>query len=50
MRFTDRVDAGKRLAALLDAYTGEDVVVLALPRGGCPSPRRSHGPSTPRWT
>ncbi|TVR27257.1 MAG: phosphoribosyltransferase [Nitriliruptor sp.] len=36
MRFTDRVDAGERLAAVLDAYTGEDVVVLALPRGGVP--------------
>ena len=36
MRFTDRVDAGKRLAALLDAYAGADVVVLALPRGGVP--------------
>ncbi|TVP69883.1 MAG: phosphoribosyltransferase [Nitriliruptor sp.] len=36
MRFTDRVDAGERLAAVLDAYAGEDVVVLALPRGGVP--------------
>ncbi len=36
MRFADRVDAGKRLAALLDTYADEDVVVLALPRGGVP--------------
>jgi putative phosphoribosyl transferase len=36
MRFADRIDAGKRLAALLERYTGEDVVVLALPRGGVP--------------
>lgn len=36
MRFTDRVDAGKRLAALLDGYAEADVVVLALPRGGVP--------------
>ena len=36
MRFTDRVDAGKRLAALLERYEDDDVVVLALPRGGVP--------------
>jgi putative phosphoribosyl transferase len=36
MRFTDRVDAGQRLAGLLERYAGEDVVVLALPRGGVP--------------
>ncbi len=35
--FTDRRDAGRRLAPLLDAYAGRaDVVVLALPRGGVP--------------
>lgn len=39
MRFTDRVDAGKRLATLLDEYAGADVVVLALPRGGLPVAR-----------
>src|SRR4030088_858447 len=35
--FRDRYDAGRQLAALLDAYAGRpDVVVLALPRGGVP--------------
>ena len=33
--FADRSDAGKKLASALSAYAGrEDVVVLALPRGG----------------
>lgn len=36
MRFTDRVDAGKRLAALLEDHATAEVVVLALPRGGVP--------------
>jgi hypoxanthine phosphoribosyltransferase len=35
--FADRREAGKELAAKLGAYRGrEDVVVLALPRGGVP--------------
>jgi putative phosphoribosyl transferase len=35
--FADRREAGKALAARLDAYRGRhDVVVLALPRGGVP--------------
>lgn len=35
--FTDRTDAGRALAALLQAYKGRhDVTVLALPRGGVP--------------
>jgi predicted phosphoribosyltransferase len=35
--FADRREAGKELAARLDAYRGRhDVVVLALPRGGVP--------------
>jgi len=35
--FTDRREAGKALAARLRAYRGrQDVVVLALPRGGVP--------------
>lgn len=32
--FKDRSDAGKQLAQKLARYAGEDVVVLALPRGG----------------
>jgi predicted phosphoribosyltransferase len=36
-RFRDRVDAGRTLAPHLDAYAGrDDVIVLALPRGGVP--------------
>ena len=36
-RFTDRVDAGRRLADALDDYEDlEDVVVYGLPRGGVP--------------
>lgn len=36
-RFRDRRDAGRQLAAKLEAYAGRsDVVVLALPRGGVP--------------
>jgi predicted phosphoribosyltransferase len=34
MRFTDRVEAGRRLAEQLAYLRGEDVVVLGLPRGG----------------
>jgi putative phosphoribosyl transferase len=36
-RFTNRVNAGQRLAASLSNYSGRsDVLVLALPRGGVP--------------
>lgn len=35
-RFLDRRAAGAALAARLGGYTGNDVVVLALPRGGVP--------------
>src|ERR1700740_1114570 len=36
-QFADRFDAGRCLAAELTAYAGgDDVVVLALPRGGVP--------------
>lgn len=34
--FADRRDAGRRLAARLADLAGEDVTVLALPRGGVP--------------
>jgi putative phosphoribosyl transferase len=34
--FTDRVDAGRRLAERLRHLRGDDVVVLGLPRGGVP--------------
>lgn len=36
-RFRDRAEAGRRLAERLGAYAGrDDVIVLALPRGGVP--------------
>jgi len=37
MQFANRIDAGRLLARMLDAYTDRsDVIVLALPRGGVP--------------
>jgi putative phosphoribosyl transferase len=36
VRFTDRADAGQRLARRLDYLRGGDLVVLGLPRGGVP--------------
>jgi putative phosphoribosyl transferase len=36
IRFKDRTDAGRRLAALLEPFRRERPVVLALPRGGLP--------------
>jgi putative phosphoribosyl transferase len=36
LRFADRHDAGRRLAALLDEYRGQDPVVVGIPRGGIP--------------
>ncbi|MEU7137376.1 phosphoribosyltransferase family protein [Streptomyces sp. NPDC046261] len=36
MRFSDRVDAGRRLAERLGHLRGEHPVVLGLPRGGVP--------------
>ena len=32
--FTDRVDAGKRLASALKGFSGKNGIVLAIPRGG----------------
>lgn len=32
--FIDRQDAGRKLAKALETYRGEDIIVLALPRGG----------------
>ena len=34
--FTDRRDAGRKLARALSSYAGFDALVLALPRGGVP--------------
>jgi putative phosphoribosyl transferase len=34
--FTDRADAGRQLARLLERFRGTDVLVLGLPRGGVP--------------
>jgi len=32
--FSDRVDAGKKLAKALERFKGSDVVILGIPRGG----------------
>lgn len=34
MRFNDRVEAGKQLGTALKKYSGEDIIVLGIPRGG----------------
>jgi putative phosphoribosyl transferase len=36
MRFTDRSDAGRRLALRLSDLPRKELVVVALPRGGVP--------------
>jgi len=35
-KYRDRVDAGAQLAERLEAYRGQDVLVLGIPRGGVP--------------
>jgi putative phosphoribosyl transferase len=35
-RFANRSEAGKQLARKLESFQGQDVIVLALPRGGVP--------------
>ena len=32
--FTDRIEAGKRLASALANFAGKNAIVLAIPRGG----------------
>ena len=51
-RFADRRDAGRALAELLRANyggRGDDVLVLALPRGGVPVGLEVAAGSAPRW-
>lgn len=36
MHYSNRSEAGQQLAMALDNYRGQDVIVLALPRGGVP--------------